>query len=183
MRGIGIPLWEIGELGNVRFAYPAAVPILVKHLACDLRDGVALALVHALTKPYGPSALNAVREFLERRANALSRSDLFAVGNALAANLKRSDIATALELIKNPAYSLAREPIALRTARWRSDDVVSALREYLRGGESPWTAIRALRLAKAWSAADEVRPYAASESAEVRNEAKKYAEAAAKASK
>ncbi len=178
LRALGIPLWDLGELGNVRVAYPEAVPLLVKHLATDLPDDISLAIVHALAKPYGRVAFTALCDFLKRRAKTLPRTALFAIGAALVENAERSDLPYLFDVLNHSIYSLAREPVALRIARWRNDaDIEAALVGYLRDGESPWTAIRALRLAKAWSAVDHVQRYAASDNAELRSEAKKYLQA------
>jgi len=177
LQSIGIPLWDLGELGNVRLLYPAAVPILVKYLAQAVPNDVAMSIVHALAKPYGRAAFDALFAFLERHVKEMSSVQLFSVGNALSENASRLELPLIVKILRNPTYSLAREPLALKAGRWGGKDVDQALTEYLRDGESQWTAIRALRLARNWSAVEDVRGYATSNSSEVRKEVKKYLEA------
>jgi hypothetical protein len=176
LKAIGVPLLDLGELGNVDLLYPQAVPILLRHLEQKHREDVYSAILHALGKPYGPEVFSALNDLLHRN-HATAEPPKFRLMWALAANATKKDLSILLEIAANQNYGWARWPIVLRIARWVDSDGVKVLRSYLREGDDPHTAIRALRLAKDWQSAEDLRAYLSADRADIRQEARKFFEA------
>jgi hypothetical protein len=177
----GIPLRQLGELGNVQLIYPDAAPILLAHLERPYPEDIRLAILQALQRPYGKTVFARLRDQLKRNAATLSEDLLFSYGAAVTANAAKSDVADLAALIEDPALGVARITIAVRAARWLDPRIADAVRRLFRERSLEWAALRAARLQKLWDMSEDVRPYLTHAQPDFREEARAYFRALEKA--
>lgn len=99
------------------------------------------------------------------------------LGFAIAENAEKSHLHLLLPLISNANLGRIRDAIALKIATWKDPRVVPALVAFLSTGEGVWSAITALRRARAWSQSDLVEPYLTSTNSASREAARKFMKA------
>lgn len=181
LNAVGVPVLSVGELGNVRIAYPQAIPILLKHLDRVYPEGVTASILRALAVPYAGAAVfeRLLRYYREHRGH-MPRTLLDAVGVALAATASKADAPGLREIVRDPDAGGARVFALLQLGELRDPEVEQLALEVLDDPYMQWSAIRALRKAKAWGALFRVEPFLSSKDTELRNEAKKYCAAAHK---
>ncbi len=181
LRAIGIPLDNIGQLGNVRARYPLAVPILLRHLDRPYPPGVTGSILQALARPYSRVVFDEVLRCLKSRLGALSRDEEFCYGLPLSANASKDDLDRLVSIIVDPTYGRARSTLALRIARWKDPRVPPAIECLFRESGWEWISMRAARLAKMWYMRKEVEPYLTCSILDWRQEARLFMRALEKA--
>jgi hypothetical protein len=175
LKEIGVP-FDIGELGNVRLPYPEALPTLLRHLHRRYPDDIERAILRALTVPYGGRVVfETLDEYLRQHHGRMSEHNLFALGNAISVAASKQDVGALIDIVRTREYGHARLQPLLRIARFKHPLVAQTVTNFFEHEKLlPWCGIRALRLAKIWSAASDVRPFLDSFHASVRAEARKF---------
>lgn len=178
LRERGVPLKTLGDLGNVRLRYPAIVPLLLEHLDHDYPDDIYGSLFAASTARYGPMVFRRLYRFLVEDADRISDRTQYTLANAIAENAAKGDIDQLLTIVWEKRFGAARYPIMKKIAKWHDPRISDAFLSYFRERSHDWGGVNALRLAKVWSAVDEVRPLLESENPEVRKEVRAFLKAA-----
>lgn len=112
LNDIGIRIKTVWDLVNTREKYPAAIPILVRHVSLPHSTGVKEGIVRALTVDYAGS--NALRELIrefEKQNDDSETSMKWVLGNAIATVAKSSDADTLVGLATDSSHGRARNMI------------------------------------------------------------------------
>ena len=118
LREVGVVVDSVWDLVNTRAEYPAAIPVLVRHLSNSYTRGVKEGIARALTVEYaGPEALRKfIDEFLKQDDNS-GISLKWVLGNAIATVATSSDEEAMISLATDRAHGVAREPIIAQLRR------------------------------------------------------------------
>lgn len=145
---IGLKIASVWDLVNKQSKYPAALPILIRHLSLPYSSGVREGIIRALTVDYaGSEALRVlISEFL-RQNDDTETSLKWVLGNAISTVAQSSDAETLISLALDRSQGKARDMIITALPRVVKDksrlrDVLDALRsdrdmrEFVRRAES-----------------------------------------------
>ncbi|MEN3382544.1 MAG: hypothetical protein V7608_2588 [Hyphomicrobiales bacterium] len=111
LREVGVVVDDVWDLVNTRAEYPAAIPVLVRHLPKSYTLGVREGIARALTVEYaGPEVLRKlVDEFLKHTD---SESELkWVLGNAIATVATPSDEEALIGLAMDRVHGRGRDRI------------------------------------------------------------------------
>lgn len=130
LRDVGFHVECVWDFVNTADKYPAAIPVLLRHLAMPYSSGVKEGIARALTVSYaGPEALRELikqfREQTDDRPNKLK----WVLGNAISEVATPADAETMIELATDPSHGQARDSITQRLPRVVKDK--ARLREVL----------------------------------------------------
>jgi hypothetical protein len=155
----------LAEFERTRRPYTGAVTVLVSWLERVDYEPLLDDIVRALSVPWaGPVASSP----LVRLFRTGSESIRWTVGNALEAVADPTVAGQLIELVGDPRYGQAREPLVRALGRATNPDVVPALIRLLDDPELDVVAITALGDLRAASAVDRLRALRDSPDAEVR---------------
>jgi hypothetical protein len=177
LQDAGVP-FDVGELTNVQTPYPEVIAVLVKHLRLPHRPDVEESVIRALGVRYGgKEVFRALLDYLYARRIHSSGGILYALGNSLALVASKGDYAELERVTRDQANRNARLEPLLRLAKAKRDGVGELAKSWLSDDRTAWFALRALRLAKDWSAAHIVREFLGASNAAIRAEARRYVKA------
>ncbi len=122
LREVGVVVDCVWDLVNTRAEYPAAIPVLVRHLSKSYTLPVKEGIARALTVEYaGPEALRKlIDEFLKQDDNS-GNSLKWVLGNAIGAVATSSDEEALIGLATDRAHGIAREGIVAELSRMMKD--------------------------------------------------------------
>jgi len=130
LRSVGVAVQSVWELVNTATPYPAAVPILLRHLQLPYPDRVREGVARALAVPEARSSWNILVEEFRRdedRAGLGAKAGLAAAIAAVADDDVLDDV---IELLTNPQHGQSRLLLVTAVARSslpRARQVLSAL--------------------------------------------------------
>lgn len=118
LRAVGIQVESVWDFVNTAQKYPAAIPILLRHLPQRYSKRTKEGIIRALTVDYaGRGVLDElIRQFREQvddSANSLK----WVLGNAISQVAKPADAETVIALAMDPAHGEARDMITQRLPR------------------------------------------------------------------
>jgi hypothetical protein len=130
IRSVGIDVDSVWDFVNTADKYPAAIPVLLRHLTLPYRKRIKEGIIRALTVNYaGPDVLcELIRQFrneTDDRANSLK----WVLGNAISEVATPADADTIVGLATDPSHGEARDMITQRLPRVVKDK--ARLREVL----------------------------------------------------
>jgi hypothetical protein len=118
LKSAGINIQSVWDLVNTADKYPAAIPILLRHLTLPYSKRIKEGIIRALTVRYaGPDVLRElIRQFCaetDDRPNSIK----WVLGNAISEVATPADAETVIALATDPTHGDARHMIAQRLAR------------------------------------------------------------------
>jgi hypothetical protein len=118
LREVGVVVDCVWDLVNTRAEYPAAIPVLVRHLSNSYTLPVKEGIARALTVEYaGREALRKlIGEFLKQDENS-ANSLKWVLGNAIGAVATSSDEEALISLVTDRAHGTAREGVIAELPR------------------------------------------------------------------
>jgi hypothetical protein len=130
LKNVGIDVDSVWDFVNTADKYPAAIPVLLRHVTLPYHERIKEGIVRALTVNYaGPDVLCVlIRQFrneTDDRANSLK----WVLGNAISEVATPADADTIVGLATDPSHGEARDMITQRLPRVVKDK--ARLREIL----------------------------------------------------
>jgi len=118
LRDVGIQAETVWDFVNTADKYPAAIPVLLRHLVMPYSKRIKEGIVRALTVDYAGSdvlceLIKQFREQTDDSANSLK----WVLGNAISQAAKPADAETVIGLAIDPAHGEARDMITQRLPR------------------------------------------------------------------
>jgi hypothetical protein len=118
LKKIGIQLESVWDFVNTADKYPAAIPVLLRHLALPYHKRIKEGIIRALTVNYaGPEVLRElIKQFCEQ-ADDSPNSLKWVLGNAISEVATSADAETVIALAMDPSHGEARDSITQRLPR------------------------------------------------------------------
>jgi hypothetical protein len=115
---IGIGIESVWDLVNTAEKYPAAIPVLLRHLTLPYHKRIKEGIIRALTVNYaGPEVLRElIKQFCEQTDNS-PNSLKWVLGNAISEVAMPTDAETVIALATDPRHGEARDLITQRLPR------------------------------------------------------------------
>jgi hypothetical protein len=174
LAAIGMP-FTLNELKSLRQPYPEAVPVLLRHLELPHRPAIVDTIFQALAIRHGGNGiLTALFDYLNHNRDRMRDTSLFALGVAIAEVAEKGDADILVLIASERVNGDARLEPLLKLGTWKDAHTLDLGLAFLERNELPWFAIRALRRAKAWTAARAAQPFLDDENVDVRSEARKF---------
>jgi hypothetical protein len=137
LKNVGIHVNSVWDFVNTAEKYPAAIPILLRHLTLPYGKRTKEGIIRALTVDYaGRDVLGELirqfREQIDDSANSLK----WVLGNAISHVAKPADAETVIALAMDPAHGEARDMITQRLPRVVKDKIrLGKILQHLVGDE------------------------------------------------
>lgn len=130
LKDVGFQVESVWDFVNTADKYPAAIPVLLRHLMVPYSKRTKEGVVRALTVKYaGPEVLRElIRQFREQTDDS-ENSLKWVLGNAISEVATPADAETMIALATDPVHGEARDMITQRLPRVIKDKV--RLREVL----------------------------------------------------
>jgi hypothetical protein len=130
LKDVGFQAESVWDFVNTADKYPAAIPVLLRHLMAPYSKRTREGIVRALTVKYaGPEVLlELIRQFQEQTDDS-ANSLKWVLGNAISEVATPADAETMIALATDPVHGEARDMITQRLPRVIKDKV--RLREVL----------------------------------------------------
>jgi hypothetical protein len=138
LNNLGVSASSVWDLVNSDEKYPAAVPLLVRHLSLPYNRPVKEGIIRALTVEYaGPAALRELLKEYQKQNDDSETSLKWVLGNAIATVAESSDADTLISLATDPSHGKARDMIisALPRVVRDQDQLDSILRRLMHDDE------------------------------------------------
>jgi hypothetical protein len=118
LAAIGIRVESAWDFVNTADKYPAAIPVLLRHVALPYSKRVKEGIVRALTVNYaGPEVLRElIRQFCEQTDHS-PNSLKWVLGNAISEVATPADAETVIALAMDPSHGDSRDAITQRLPR------------------------------------------------------------------
>ena len=118
LRNMGIQIESVWDLVNTADKYPAAIPILRRHLSLPYHKRIKEGIIRALTVNYaGPEVLRElIKQFCEQTDNS-PNSLKWVLGNAISEVATPADAETVIALAMDPSHGDSRDSITQRLPR------------------------------------------------------------------
>jgi hypothetical protein len=118
LAGIGIRVESVWDFVNTADKYPAAIPVLLRHVTFPYSKRIKEGIIRALTVNYaGPEVLRElIRQFCEQTDHS-PNSLKWVLGNAISEVARPADAETVIALAMNPAHGDSRDAITQRLPR------------------------------------------------------------------
>jgi hypothetical protein len=118
LKDAGVQVVSVWDLVNTADKYPAAIPVLLRHLAVPYSKRIKEGIVRALTVDYAGSDVlcELIRQFREQTDDS-ANSLKWVLGNAISQAAKPGDAETVIGLAIDPAHGEARDMITQRLPR------------------------------------------------------------------
>jgi hypothetical protein len=118
LREVGIRIESVWDLVNTADKYPAAIPVLLRHVVLPYHKRIKEGIIRALTVDYaGPEVLRElIRQFLEQ-ADSSENSIKWVLGNAISEVATPADAETVIALAMDPSHGDSRDMITQRLPR------------------------------------------------------------------
>jgi hypothetical protein len=118
LAGIGIRIESVWDFVNTADKYPAAIPVLLRHVPLPYSKRIKEGIIRALTVNYaGPEVLRElIRQFCEQTDHS-PNSLKWVLGNAISEVARPADAETVIALAMNPAHGDSRDAITQRLPR------------------------------------------------------------------
>jgi hypothetical protein len=115
---VGIKVESVWDFVNTADKYPAAIPVLLRHLALPYHKRIKEGIIRALTVNYaGPEVLRELlKQFCEQTDNS-PNSLKWVLGNAISEVATPADAETVIALAMDPSHGDARDLITQRLPR------------------------------------------------------------------
>jgi hypothetical protein len=118
LKGIGVQVASVWDLVNTADKYPAAIPILLRHLAVPYSKRIKEGIVRALTVDYaGPDVLRELIKQFQEQSDHSANSLKWVLGNAISQVATPADAETVIGLAIDPVHGGARDMITQRLPR------------------------------------------------------------------
>jgi hypothetical protein len=130
LRDVGIQVQSVWDFVNTADKYPAAIPVLLRHLVVPYSKRIKEGIVRALTVDYaGPDVLRELIKQFQEQSDDSANSLKWVLGNAISEAATPADAETMIGLATDPAHGEARDMITQRLPRVVKDK--ARLREIL----------------------------------------------------
>jgi hypothetical protein len=118
LKNIGVQVESVWDLVNTADKYPAAIPILLRHLPLPYHKRIKEGIIRALTVNYaGPEVLRElIKQFCEQTDNS-ANSLKWVLGNAISEVATPADAETVIALAMDPSHGDSRDSITQRLPR------------------------------------------------------------------
>jgi len=118
LKDAGVHVASVWDFVNTADKYPAAIPVLLRHLVVPYSKRIKEGIVRALTVDYaGPDVLcELVKQFREQNDDS-ANSLKWVLGNAISEVATPADAKTMIGLATDPAHGEARDMITQRLPR------------------------------------------------------------------
>jgi hypothetical protein len=118
LKNIGIQIESVWELVNIADKYPAAIPVLLRHVALPYHKRIKEGIIRALTVNYaGPEVLRElIKQFCEQTDNG-PNSLKWVLGNAISEVATPADAETVIALAMDASHGDSRDLITQRLPR------------------------------------------------------------------
>ena len=118
LAGIGIRIESVWDFVNTADKYPAAIPVLLRHVPLPYSKRIKEGIIRALTVNYaGPEVLRElIRQFCEQTDHS-PNSLKWVLGNAISEVARPADAETVIALAMNPAHGDSRDALTQRLPR------------------------------------------------------------------
>jgi hypothetical protein len=115
---VGIRAESVWDLVNTAEKYPAAIPVLLRHVVLPYNKRVKEGIIRALTVNYaGPEVLHElIKQFCEQTDNS-PNSIKWVLGNAISEVATPADAETVIALAMDPSHGDSRDSITQRLPR------------------------------------------------------------------
>jgi len=115
---VGIRAESVWDLVNTADKYPAAIPVLLRHVVLPYNKRIKEGIIRALTVNYaGPEVFRElIRQFCEQTDNS-PNSLKWVLGNAISEVATPADAETVIALAMDPSHGDSRDSITQRLPR------------------------------------------------------------------
>jgi hypothetical protein len=118
LMSIGIQVESVWDFVNTADKYPAAIPVLLRHLAMPYSKRTKEGIVRALTVNYaGPEVLRELIKQFREQSDDSANSLKWVLGNAISEVATPADAETMVGLAMDPTHGEARDMITQRLPR------------------------------------------------------------------
>src|SRR5207302_11033445 len=130
LKNAGIQVESVWDFVNTADKYPAAIPVLLRHLTVPYSKPIKEGIVRALTVDYaGPEVLRELIKQFREQTDDSANSLKWVLGNAISEVATPADAETMVSLATDPCQGEARDMITQRLPRVVKDK--AQLREVL----------------------------------------------------
>jgi hypothetical protein len=130
LKDVGVQVESVWDFVNTADKYPAAIPVLLRHLVVPYSKRIKEGIVRALTVDYaGPEVLRELIKQFQEQSDDSANSLKWVLGNAISQVATPADAETVIGLAIDPAHGEARDMITQRLPRVVRDK--TRLREIL----------------------------------------------------
>lgn len=118
LKEVGIRVESVWDLVNTADKYPAAIPILLRHVVLPYNKRIKEGIIRALTVNYaGPEVLcELIKQFCEQ-TDSSPNSLKWVLGNAISEVATPADAETVIALAMDPSHGDSRDLITQRLPR------------------------------------------------------------------
>jgi len=118
LKDVGVQVESVWDFVNTADKYPAAIPVLLRHLVVPYSKRIKEGIVRALTVDYaGPEVLRELIKQFQEQSDDSANSLKWVLGNAISEVATPADAETMIELATNPIHGDARDMITQRLPR------------------------------------------------------------------
>jgi hypothetical protein len=146
---VGVTVSSVWDLVNTKESYPAAIPVLIKHLSKNYhyknKEGIVRAL--SVREAIGKATPVLIEEY-NRTPKELT-SYRWAIGNSVFTTITSSDVEDVLRIVRDKSNGESRHMFILALNKVRSEKVDQVLRDLLNDKEVSTYAAEALSKLKA----------------------------------
>lgn len=130
LKDVGFQVESVWDFVNTADKYPAAIPILLRHLMVPYGKRIEEGIVRALTVDYaGPEVFRELIRKFQEQTDDSANSLKWVLGNAISEVATPADAETMIALATDPSHGEARDMITQRLPRVVKDK--ARLREVL----------------------------------------------------
>jgi hypothetical protein len=135
LRSVGIEVDSVWDFVNTANTYPAAIPILLRHLTLPYGKRTKEGIVRALTVDYaGREVLDELIKQFGEQVDDSANSLKWVLGNAISQVARPADAETVISLAIDPRHGEARDMITQRLPRVVKDKTrLRAILQHLLG--------------------------------------------------
>jgi hypothetical protein len=118
LRDVGIHVESVWDFVNTADKYPAAIPVLLRHLVMPYSKRIKEGIVRALTVDYaGSEVLRELIKHFREQTDDSANSLKWVLGNAISQVATPADAETVIGLATDPVHGEARDMIIQRLPR------------------------------------------------------------------
>ena len=118
LQEVGVQVASVWDLVSTADKYPAAMPVLLRHLVAPYSKRIKEGIVRALTVDYaGPAVLGELIKQFREQADDSANSLKWVLGNAISQVAKPADAETVIGHVIDPRHGEARDMITQRLPR------------------------------------------------------------------
>lgn len=178
LKSVGIEAKSIWDLVNTRVKYPEAIETLTQHIQFDYELRIKEGIVRALSVIEARGISNEVlfEEYYKSIKNPENELYCWAIGNAIATIMLKTDLNNIVKIVTNKEYGISRQMFVIALARAKTPESEKILIDLLDDNDVVLHAILGVKRHKSINAINKLADLLTSSRTEVRKDAKKALE-------